>query len=584
MGQTLSKGVSVSSKLMFLVGGLSIGTALVAMVAIVQMESIGKELESIAEKDLPLTEAVTRVAYHQLEQAILVEKMLRLASITTGGSEAELSELTGKLTKLGTKVDREIKEGEKLAGAALSRAYTEAERTEFKSVLDQLKRIEAEYDVYFSHVAEIASLIEAGRGDRAAELARTVEAEQERLDRELIALAEELEHFTMAAAATAKSHEETALRQLIGISSVSFGLGLVIAYLFSRYRITGPLRKVTHALSELAKGNTDIQLSARSSDEIGQVALAYDKFRENTLEMQRLQAEAKEEEERIAGEKREATLRLADELETTVKSASNYVGEAVRTLSAAAEQLAVNTRATNERSATVAAAAEEASTAVQTVASASEELATSIQEISRQVTAASGATDTTSNQAKSSSGTISSLANSAEEINDVLNLINDIANQTNLLALNATIEAARAGDAGKGFAVVASEVKALATQTGQATEDIGNQIGTMQNDAALSSKAMQEVMKAVAEIDSQIASIASAVEEQNAVTSEIARNATEVASGSKEISQNISEVSSAAQQSSQQLEDVLSSIKMLEEHSARMQSELDGFLLNIRAA
>ena len=47
-------------------------------------------------------------------------------------------------------------------------------------------------------------------------------------------------------------------------------------------------------------------------------------------------------------------------------------------------------------------------------------------------------------------------------------------------SLNATIEAARAGDAGKGFAVVASEVKALATQTAKATEDISTKIAEVQ--------------------------------------------------------------------------------------------------------
>src|SRR5205807_4388209 len=83
-------------------------------------------------------------------------------------------------------------------------------------------------------------------------------------------------------------------------------------------------------------------------------------------------------------------------------------------------------------------------------------------------------------QAERTDSRIGELSAAASRIGDVVKLITAIAEQTNLLALNATIEAARAGEAGRGFAVVAQEVKALASQTAKATEEIGTQIGAMQ--------------------------------------------------------------------------------------------------------
>jgi urea ABC transporter urea binding protein len=129
----------------------------------------------------------------------------------------------------------------------------------------------------------------------------------------------------------------------------------------------------------------------------------------------------------------------------------------------------------------------------------------------------------------SADATMRGLAAAAARINEVVGLIQNVARQTSLLSLNASIEAARAGAAGQGFAVVAGEVKALASQTAQATEDIAGQVDGIQQAVARTGDALRDVHESVAEINRADAKLRGVLEQQSQELDAIAFRATHVA-------------------------------------------------------
>ena len=298
---------------------------------------------------------------------------------------------------------------------------------------------------------------------------------------------------------------------------------LAVSILVAR-SITGPLRRMTVAMNDLAGGKLDVEVPGIGrGDEVGEMAKAVEVFKGNAVARQTLEAEQREAETRAATGRKADMNKMANDFEAAVGQIVEAVSSASSQLEVSAGTLTSTAERAQQLTTTVAAASEEASTNVQSVASATEEMASSVNEISRQVQESARMANDAVDQARVTNDRVSELSKAATRIGDVVELINTIAGQTNLLALNATIEAARAGEAGRGFAVVASEVKALAEQTAKATGEIGQQIRHPGGDAGIGErdKAISGTIEKLSEISS---TIAAAVEEQGAATQEISRN------------------------------------------------------------
>ena len=389
------------------------------------------------------------------------------------------------------------------------------------------------------------------------------------------------EHNAHLSASVGRANSELVMS---GITSV-VGIIVALASLFMvNISIVSPLHLMTAAMRRLAEGDLDSEIEGISrKDEIGEMAQAVQVFKQNAIDVARLQSEQVENERQAVEEKRRAAAELADTFDSQIGGVVDAVSQAAVEMENSAQTLTENADQSMSQAETVAKSAEEASSNVQTVASASEQLSASLREVSNQVAECANITQMAADEVGQTNNEMAALSESAEKIGDVVEMINDIASQTNLLALNATIEAARAGEAGKGFAVVASEVKNLANQTARATEEISSQIAGVQESTNGFVQSMGGISQTINQVNEIAAAIAAAVEQQNAATGEISRSVQDVAVSTQRVSESIAAVTEANSRTGGAAGGVETAASELAKQSETLRLAVDAFLGQVRA-
>ena len=292
-----------------------------------------------------------------------------------------------------------------------------------------------------------------------------------------------------------------------------------------------------------------------------------------------------------ASAEREARLRHEAEMRQKVQafndrlfSSIKLFGAMIEGLSKASQTLDVAAAQVGESSSILADASDRVARRVGEVATATDELAVAANDIAEKTLDSSTIFHETQKDTDTTNNAVERLTTVVEQIDLVVGTIQKIANQTNLLALNATIEAARAGETGRGFAVVASEVKALASQTSKATEDIRSQIGAIQEAGAASIAALQSIKRRISAVGDISSGVNSSVDSHGTSARKIAAAVRATANETNEVSESASALARATDISCKCIIDVIQLARDLDTETKRICAEADSFFDTLAAA
>ncbi len=444
---------------------------------------------------------------------------------------------------------------------------------------DLVAAFQKAFDVRAALSKRVIEAMAAGDRDQAIQLSQD---DGDRSSKDAFAISKDLtaaERQAMLAARDDAVERSAASRLVLLLGSVG-GLGLALGMLLwiAVWQVARPLKRITAVISRIAAGDLTVEVDATDrKDEVGVLVSSLQVFKTNMIENQRLATEQKA--EQSCKEFRQAAMQThTEDFGTAVSGVMAILGQSASRMQTAANEMSEAARSMRDRTSSAVEGANTSARDLNSMAVAAEEMAASIKEISRQVSRVTTAVGNAVDRASETDKKVAGLTDAADEIGDLVRLIADIAGQTNLLAQNATIEAARAEEAGTGFAVVAGAAKTLATQTAQATDQIGAQIVAIRASTGQAVDAVRQVVLAIGQVAEVATAIAAAVEQQAAATQEISASVRSVTHATNDAANAMEQVLTIAGQTDTVSDSVLSMANEVGQTADTLRIEVNDFL------